>query len=167
MTGMGMYCMKQNRMREEMKGAFINALKEEQIPWHCDWVRMGRPENAVTGKQYRGVNSFWLACTQDRKGYQDPRWCTFKQAQKEGWKVKKGEKGTRIEFWSLYDTETKQKISDGKAAELREQLGDDFYDRVKPVSSVYTVFNAGQIEGIPERMTERVDPILPEELTTA
>lgn len=166
MNGMGMYCMsmKQNKMREEMKEAFINALKEEQIPWHCDWVRMGRPENAVTGKQYRGVNSIWLSYTQDRKGYQDPRWCTFKQAQKEGWKVKKGEKGARVEFWSLYDTETKQKISGGKVAELREQLGDDFYDRVKPISSVYTVFNAEQIEGIPERMTERAQSLLPEEL---
>lgn len=164
MTGTGMYCMKQNKMREEMKEAFIKALKEDQIPWHCDWIRMGRPENAVTGKQYRGVNSVWLSYTQDRKGYQDPRWCTFKQAQNEGWKVRKGEKGARVEFWSLYDTETKQKISGDKVTELREQLGDGFYGRVKPISSVYTVFNAEQIEGIPERMAERVQSLLPEEL---
>lgn len=155
--------MKPNKMREEMKEAFINALKEEQIPWQCDWIRAGRPENAVTGKPYKGVNSVWLAYTQNRKGYQDPRWCTFKQAQKEGWRVKKGEKGTRVEFWSLYDTETKQKISNGQAAEWKEQLGDDFYDRIKPISSVYTVFNAEQIEGIPERAAERMQPVLPEE----
>lgn len=166
MTGTGMYCMKQNKMREEMKEAFINSLKEEQIPWQCDWVRMGRPENAVTGKLYRGVNSVWLAYKQDRMGYQDPRWCTFNQAQKEGWKVRKGEKGTRIEFWSLYDTETKQKISNEQAAELKGLLGDDFYDRIKPVSSVYTVFNARQIEGIPERMTGKAHPVLPEERLT-
>lgn len=155
--------MKPNKMREEMKEAFINALKEEQIPWQCDWIRTGRPENAVTGKPYKGVNSVWLAYTQNRKEYQDPRWCTFKQAQKEGWRVKKGEKGTRVEFWSLYDTETKQKISNGQAAEWKEQLGDDFYDRIKPISSVYTVFNAEQIDGIPERAAERMRPVLPEE----
>lgn len=155
--------MKPNKMREEMKEAFINALKEEKIPWQCDWIRTGRPENAVTGKPYKGVNSVWLAYTQNRKEYQDPRWCTFKQAQKEGWRVKKGEKGTRVEFWSLYDTETKQKISNGQAAEWKEQLGDDFYDRIKPISSVYTVFNAEQIDGIPERAAERMRPVLPEE----
>lgn len=122
--------MKQNKMREEMKDAFINALKEEQIPWQCDWSRTGRPENAVTGRPYRGVNSVWLSYVQGEKGYRDPRWCTFKQAQEKGWKVKKGEKGTRVEFWSLYDTETKQKISNRQAADLKEQLGDDFYGRV-------------------------------------
>ena len=156
--------MKQNKMREEMKDAFINALKEEQIPWQCDWSRTGRPENAVTGRPYRGVNSVWLSYAQGEKGYRDPRWCTFKQAQEKGWKVKKGEKGTRVEFWSLYDTETKQKISNRQAADLKEQLGDDFYGQVKPISSVYTVFNAEQIEGIPERAAEKAQPVLPEEM---
>lgn len=154
--------MKQNKMREEMKEAFINALKEEKIPWQCDWIRTGRPENAVTGKMYRGLNLLWLSRLQEEKRYQDPRWCTFKQAQEKDWKIREGEEASRIEFWSLYDTGTKRDLTNREAEELEKQMGDEFYNRVKPVSRVYTVFNAEQIEGIPERVMERDHFILDE-----
>ena len=31
----------------------------------------------------------------------DPRWLTYKQAQDRGWQVRRGEKGTQIEFWEV------------------------------------------------------------------
>lgn len=147
--------MKLNKMREDMSAAFLAALKEDKIPWEQDWISIGRPCNAVTQKAYNGINSFWLSFIQEENGYSDPRWCTFKQAKENGWQVKKGEKGTHIEFWSLYDKEAKRKITRDEGERLKEELGESFYDRVKPVSSTYTVFNAEQIQGIPERVQEK------------
>lgn len=149
--------MKLNKMREEMANSFLNALKEDTIPWHKGWSSMkSRPYNAINQSSYHGINSFWLSYVQMDKGYQDPRWCTFKQAKDKGWNVKKGEKGTKVEFWSMYDTETKNKLNTKQVKELKEVLGDnDFYERVKPISSVYTVFNGEQIDGIPELTIEK------------
>ncbi len=149
--------MKLNKMREEMAASFLAALKEEKIPWHKEWSAInGRPLNAINGSYYHGANSFWLSYIQDTKGYSDPRWCTYNQAKAQGWQVRKGEKGTKVEFWSLYDTEAKEKITKQQAEELQKQISkEDFYDRVKPISNVYTVFNGEQIKGIPEITVER------------
>lgn len=142
---------KLNKMREQIANEFMAALQQDKIPWHQDWHNVGTPHNAVTGRGYHGLNFFWLSCVAMQKNYSDPRWCTFHQANEKGWKVNKGEKGTRVEFWSMYDTEKKRKLSVSEVERLRDSLSiDEFQDRVKPISSVFTVFNAEQIDGIPE-----------------
>lgn len=142
-------------MRDEMKTAFLAALKEEKIPWVCDWTKFMRPQNAVSHRQYHGINSIWLSYIQMERKYQDPRWCTFKQAQDKGWQIKKGEKGSRVEFWSLYDTKGKNKLQQTEIDLLRTTLGEDFFDRVKPIASIYVVFNGEQIKGIPDFSCEK------------
>jgi antirestriction protein ArdC len=146
---------KENKMRDEMKTAFLAALKEEKIPWVCDWTKFKRPQNAVSQRQYHGINSIWLSYIQMERRYQDPRWCTFKQAQDKGWQIKKGEKGSRVEFWSLYDTKGKKKLQQTEIDLLRTTLGEDFFDRVKPIASIYVVFNGEQIKGIPDFSCEK------------
>lgn len=142
-------------MREQIANQFIAALKKDRIPWHQDWQNTPMPQNAVTGRRYRGLNSFWLSFIAMDKGYSDPRWCTFNQAKEKGWKIIKGEKGTRVEFWSMYDTKEKKKLTPSRVQELRDKLDpNEFNDRVKPISSVFTVFNGKQIEGIPELKVE-------------
>lgn len=141
--------MKLNRMREEMINSFIDCLKKDTIPWHRGWSSE-RPLNAVTNTEYHGANALWLTYNQQAQLYKDPRWCTFKQAQSKGWKIKQGSKGTKIEFWSLYDTEEKRKLTRTEAKQLTDELtAEEFTNRVKPVSNTYTVFNGEQIEGIP------------------
>lgn len=145
--------MAQSKMRQEIIDAFLNALQEDKIPWHKSWsaMQMMPPRNAVKDTEYRGVNRFWLFHIAEHNGYSDPRWCTFKQAKDNDWHIKKGEKGTHVEFWSLYDRETKKTISDKEADSLRQQLSQEEYaKRIKPVANNYTVFNAEQIEGIPK-----------------
>ncbi len=154
--------MKMNKVREQISQNFLESLKENQLPWQKGWMTE-RPYNVVSNTEYRGVNSFWLSYAAEQKGYSDPRWCTFKQAKDKGWKVKKGEHGTQVEFWSMYDTETKKKLTARESNLLREKLGEDFYERVKPISSVYTVFNAEQMEGIPKREKTQ-EPIQSDEL---
>lgn len=141
--------MKLNKMREEMINSFIDCLKKDTIPWHRGWSSE-RPFNAVTNTEYHGANALWLTYNQQAQLYKDPRWCTFKQAQSKGWKIKQGSKGTKIEFWSLYDTEEKRKLTRTEAKQLTDELtAEEFTNRVKPVSNTYTVFNGEEIEGIP------------------
>lgn len=149
--------MKQNKMREEMISQFLAALQEDIIPWHQEWSAIPqRSFNTVTGRNYRGVNALWLSFVEKLNEYKDPRWCTFKQAKDNGWHVKKGEKGAKVEFWSYYDRETKKTITGREAKELENVLSEEEYkERIKFMVQTYTVFNAGQIEGIPELEIER------------
>ena len=139
-----------NRMREQIKDTFIQALKEDTIPWRKQWTQLGTPFNAVTKRAYNGINNVWLAFCQECAGFNDPRWCTFKQATENEWRVKKGEHGTQVEFWTLYDKKMKKNLSFAEGETLRKTIGNDEYEkRVNLVSKVYTVFNAEQIDGIP------------------
>ena len=146
-----------NKMREEMVREFIKCLSEETIPWHMAWST-DRPVNAVTYTRYRGINKMWLSFIQKMEGWEDPRWCTFKQASDNGWKIIKGSKGTPVEFWSLYDTQSKKKISYAEARELEENLTPEEYDkRIRLVSRVYSVFNAEQMSGISKYEAKKYD----------
>ena len=160
---------KLNKMREQIANEFIAALQKDEIPWHQDWHNIGgAPHNAVTGRAYHGLNYFWLSCVAMQKNYSDPRWCTFNQAKAKGWKVNKGEKGTRVEFWSMFDTEEKRKLTTTEVEKLRKSLTDEeFAERVKPVSNVFTVFNGDQIDGIPELPKAERTELSSEELISA
>lgn len=79
-------------------------------PWKSQSLQP--PINAVTEKRYNGVNIFALLLRSVEEGFADPRWATFKQAEKEGWKVRKGARGTPILFvqtTSLSETAKKKK----------------------------------------------------------
>ena len=145
--------MAMNKLREEMAAAFVSALEEEKIPWIKSWSVRGIPVNAINGNEYRGVNRMWLAYLAHENGYKDNRWCTFNQAKEKGYMIKKGAHGAKIEFWSWYDTLTKKKLSYSEFNETVAAIkdtGEKWDDRIKPISSIYVVFNAEQIEGIPE-----------------
>ena len=138
-----------NKMREALAESFLTALSEERLPWQKGWSTAPN-RNAVTGKWYHGINALWLGMTAGERGYTDPRWCTFNQAKSRGWQIKKGEHGTPIEFWSLYDREKKKNISQAEAERLKQILSaEEFKERIQPVARTYTVFNGEQIEGIP------------------
>jgi antirestriction protein ArdC len=105
-----------------------------QRPWDPDAPTTGVPMNPTSGKRYHGINVPWLMA----QGYEDPRFCTYKQAAAAGWQVRRGEKGTTIEFW------TKEK----------EERGPDGVKRIvkldRAVSFYSSVFNVGaQIDGAP------------------
>ena len=140
--------MKQNKLREQIADQFIAALQEEQLPWRAMWITK-RPMNIISGKNYRGINSFWLSFVADMKGYQDHRWVTFKQAESKGWHVRKGEKATHIEYWRLYDKLQKKYIEQSEANQIIK-LDPDRADDIILSCRNYAVFNAEQVEGIPE-----------------
>ncbi|MCD7725849.1 MAG: ssDNA-binding domain-containing protein [Clostridiales bacterium] len=156
--------MSKSKIREQMIAEFLKALRKEQIPWNRPWVTQ-RPQNAVSGKEYRGINALFLSYIQGEAGYKDCRWCTFHQAKEAGWNIKKGARGTPVEFWSLYDKKRKKTISMLEAEKLKEQIPPEEYkERIYPVVQNYTVFNGEQITGIPEFIMP--GQLLPEELLT-
>ena len=126
---------------------FVKSLSEEKLPWHAVWNTYPQ-QNAVTKKAYRGINAFLLAMASEELGFDDPRWCTFSQAKKKGWSIRKGAKGVPVEFWSAINVHTHEVVDFKEAArQLRDgeaKEGDfNYYSR-----NSY-VFNAQQIEGIP------------------
>src|ERR1035438_3566559 len=84
--------------RAERNADIIHMLEEGTAPWQRPWEagELGRsPFNPTTNKPYRGGNVLGLMIAGMRKGYTDPRWCTYKQAMDNGWQVRKGEKSDR------------------------------------------------------------------------
>jgi antirestriction protein ArdC len=131
--------------RQEVTDSIVRMLEDGVAPWQKPWESAGMPFNPTTDKAYRGGNAVHLMATGLAQGYEDPRWMTYKQAAENGWQVRKGEKGTHIEFW-----EVKSK-SEEKSGE-REGNGNDGDakdNQRRLIHRVYTVFNAKQIEGVP------------------
>ncbi len=147
---------------EEVAAKLIEQLKAGTAPWQKPWAagvpNSFAPTNPVTGKRYRGANSIRLMC----ENRDDSRWMTYKQAQESGWQVKKGEKGTRIEYWKT--SETRQRL-DAVGKPVLDDEGKAVVDEVsyeRPRVFRATVFNGSQIEGIPvekvEGKTQTWDP---------
>ena len=108
---------KTREYRKAIADAFVKSLTEDPQHWKQMWQGNMRPINGHTGRKYTGLNRFWLQHMMYEKNYDDPRFYTFKQVQDMGLKVKKGSKAVQVEFWSLYDPETKKTVSFSEAAD--------------------------------------------------
>src|SRR5215469_2753045 len=101
-------------LHKEITDKILVSLKAGALPWRKPWsggVDVGAitmPRNAVTARQYSGINVLLLWSKADQCGYSDPRWLTFKQALELGGNVRKGEKGTEIVFVSKVAREDKR-----------------------------------------------------------
>lgn len=105
----------------------ITLLEQGQIPWQKPWNSAQlMPQNAVSGKPYRGVNVFLLHAM----SYDSPFWLTFNQAKGLGGNVRRGEKACPVVFWKWLESE-------------------DTGERI-PFLRYYSVFNVAQCKGIPE-----------------
>lgn len=147
-----------NSQRSELADRIIRALKEnDPAGWTKTWdASLFVPRNPCTKTVYSGINRLWLSLHADRKGFQDPRWITFDEARKNGWHVKAGEKSTYVEKWAkVYvgtdDDGNKDFIPYGKVKPAeRQELVEKGYELIYNLQRVTPVFNAAQVEGIPE-----------------
>jgi antirestriction protein ArdC len=79
---------------------------------------------------------------------------TYKQAAEQGWQVRGGEKGTHIEFWEVKERSNEKDAGpdqDGGESSAKE-------NGQRLIHRVYTVFNAKQIDGIPEYQPKQRTP---------
>lgn len=118
----------------------IRSLESHTAPWTKPW-KPGEvpavPHNGVTNRGYRGSNFMNLLLTQQERGYQSAECLTFKQIGEAGGKVRRGQKGTSIQFWKTSEP-TAEQLEEDPTAKKRMQV---FY---------FTVFNRDQCDGLPE-----------------
>lgn len=131
----------------------IADLEKGVRPWMKPWStanasgRISLPLRA-NGVPYRGINILMLWSQSIEAGYSSPHWMTFKQAKELGGFVRKGEQAAQVVYAStLSRTET-----DDKTGEESE--------RNIPFLKSYAVFNAEQVEGLPERFTQAAGTML-------
>jgi antirestriction protein ArdC len=131
----------------DVTNRIIAALEQGTPPWICPWQDGTTiPSNLVTGKPYRGINVLMLSIEAMSSNHTDSRWLTFKQANELGVRIRKGEHGTPIVFYRL------RKI-DNATGDVGET--DTAARRVIPLLKGFTVFNASQLECLPERFELR------------
>ena len=132
--------------RLELADRLIEQIEAGTASWQRPWEAgdVLAPVNAVTGKPYSGVNYQNLMMFSPDTS--DPRWCTYKQAQEQGWQVRKGEHGIPIEKWWRYE----HKRTEEEMGRLREQgAADPEPTEMRLGVRYYKVFHASQIDGIP------------------
>lgn len=128
----------------------IEQLKAGTAPWQRPWApgEPGgyMPMNPTTGKRYKGINAIQLLA----QGRTDARWMTYKQAAAVGAQVRKGEKGTPVQYWKFSEEQNKvddngRPVLDAKGNPVKEIVMLE-----RPRVFFATVFNGEQIDGLPQ-----------------
>src|SRR5689334_14746543 len=68
--------------RQEVTDNIIRLLEDGTAPWQKPWQpgMLEMPTNPTTEKLYRGGNALHLMAVSMARGYDDPRWMTYRQA---------------------------------------------------------------------------------------
>ncbi|MFY8352927.1 zincin-like metallopeptidase domain-containing protein [Pseudoalteromonas sp. SSM20] len=136
----------------------IKQLKEGTAPWQKPWTpgqASFMPFNPVSGKRYKGINAIHLM----GQGKADPRWLTYKQASGLGAQVRKGEKATTVQYWKFTEERIKRDEETGKPIinpETKEPEK-EIVELERPKLFTASVFNASQIDGLPELEQPKVN----------
>lgn len=141
---------------QTITNSIIADLEKGVRPWVKPWsVESGAGRIALplraNGVPYRGINILMLWSQAIEKGYASPHWMTFRQAKELGAFVKKGEQASEVVYASTLSR-----------METNENTGEES-ERNIPFLKSYAVFNAEQIDGLPEtflRLPEKtLDPM--------
>ena len=136
---------------QQVTDQIIRALEQGTRPWHQPWSvdhaagRITRPLRAG-GIPYQGINVLMLWSAAVEKGYASPFWFTYLQALDLGAHVRKGEKGSLVVYADRF-TRTETDAATGEESETSI-----------PFLKGYTVFNAEQVEGLPEHFHAKPAP---------
>jgi antirestriction protein ArdC len=118
---------------ETVTARILNQLAAGQVPWRKTW-KTGLPKSLATAKEYRGINILVLGCTE----YTSPYWLTYREAQRQGGHVRKGERATPVIYWKW-----RTPAERARRAELTGK------QQIAPcVPFVSAVFNLDQVEGV-------------------
>ena len=124
----------------------VAELEQGVIPWQKPWSGTQGAISHTTGKRYSLLNQMLLGC---RSG----EFITFKEAQREGGHIRKGEKASMIVFWKFLDAAKRD--DDGNVVHGTD--GKPVMESV-PFLRYYNVFHIDQCEGIQPRFAEDPTP---------
>lgn len=128
---------------DEVTARIISELEAGRVPWVQPWSAAtcagpSLPRNALTGRNYSGVNVLLLWGAVIANGYPSQSWLTYRQAREAGGSVIKGERGQTVVYADRFIPEAEK----AKAA----ASGDD--PKAVPFLKRFTVFNIAQCEGL-------------------
>lgn len=127
-----------NKVYQVITNRIIDLLEAGTVPWHKPWGGPDSlPKSLVSGREYRGINSFILhsAC------YESPYWLSFKQAGDRGGHIRKGEHGYPCVYWNWVENVDKE------TGEIKNI----------PFLKYYTVFNVEQCVNLEYPRTENIE----------
>ena len=120
----------------------ITALEAGTPPWVRPWSNSTydhSPANLATSRAYRGINVLLLNLEAQLRGFEDNRWLTFRQTATLGGHIRKGERGTTVVFFKWHEV-----------GEL--ESSENAARRVIPLLRSFTVFNACQVDALPDHL---------------
>ena len=122
-----------NAIYTEVTETIIKQLESGAMPWIKPWKADSTADkNFISQKPYQGINRLILGLSSMVSGFDTPVWASYKQWDSLGCQVRKGEKGTKIVFFSPV---TKENKTTGES---------EIYNLLKS----YYVFNASQVDGV-------------------
>jgi antirestriction protein ArdC len=138
---------------QEITDCIIGELERGTVPWVKPWGRakadLGLPKNAVTGRNYSGINILILWGAVIERCYPSQNWLTFRQALSLGGNVRKGEHGTTIVHADRFIPKEEK--------ERAKAEGDEPHS--VPYLKRFTVFNVAQCDGLPEHLHVVAEPL--------
>ncbi len=152
---------------QENRQKLIDQIRAEiskgNLEWHHYLSGKALPHNGETSRPYQGANRLYLALSAAVQGFDDPRWYTFNQVEKMGLKIEKGQKGTRIEKFTVWDKLAKKEIRTRKdldeiTAGLSEEERKQYEkDNLTVYINQYVVFNGQQVKGLEKFVAPTLD----------
>lgn len=131
----------------EITNKIVKELENGIVPWQKPWqnaTAIGAISH-TSGKPYSILNQMLL-------GMRAGEWLTYKQIQKEGGKVKAGERSSMVVFWSFTDVVKKETETDENGNEIEVEKVVKRY----PILKGYNVFHIDQCEGIEPKFANKV-----------
>jgi antirestriction protein ArdC len=117
----------------DITNRILAQLEAGVIPWRKTWT-LGLPRSLGSGKDYRGINILVLGS----RPYSSRYWTTYREAQRLGGHVRKGERATPVVYWHW--------LTEEELARLRAKTGAKDLAPCVPFTSA--VFNLDQVEGV-------------------
>lgn len=140
----------QNDVYARITNKIITDLEQGNLTWRKPWNaehlagQVTRPLR-WNGIPYSGINTLMLWGTAAEQGYTSPYWMTYKQAAELKANVRKGEKATQV----VYADKITREDENAQGEKTTSQI---------PFLKCYTVFNASQIDGLPDIFHPTVTP---------
>ena len=134
---------------EMITAAIVERLEAGTRPWVQPWAgaSVSLPLRAC-GTPYQGINVLWLWMVAEAAGHSSPFWMTYRQAQLLGAQVRKGERATIAIFYKSC------------VREVADDVSGELHDESRRVLKSFAVFNACQVDGLPERFFPEPRPLL-------
>lgn len=136
---------------QEVVNQIIQAITSGVKPWLRPFDRpaIGRAQNFFSKTRYQGANAMLLSMEAYRQNYSSNAWLTYKQVSDLKGKIRKGERSSKVFFFTYVE-----KMTEAQAK------GDENGKLILPRWKYFNVFNLDQTEGVLE--SEQTENLLQE-----